>query len=852
VLMSTKPLAIVAVLSAVAITCLLRGLASSSEAAPPRSASLDGPPPVSVTTTTITIPAHPLEQALERRYNATYNMYYYRLNRDLYDPNAPPENRTFTLIVLENEWLKVSLLPELGGRVYQCIFKPSGHNMFYQNPVLKPSPWGPPEQGWWLAAGGMEWGLPVEEHGYEWGIPWGYEINPDAEGAAVTVWDSTASDRLRARITVRLPSGAAYFTVTPRIENPTASGISYKFWLNAMLSPAGTNNLSPGLRFVLDADQVTVHSRGDNSLPGAWQAMSWPSYAGRDMSLISQWQGWLGFFQRPQAAGDFIAAYDEAADRGVVRVYPSEIARGSKGFGFGWSDKALPPSLYTDDDSAYVEIHGGVAPTFADSAYLAAGQHLEWAETWYPLIGLGGLVTANRDAALNLALRDNRATAGVAVSAPRSGLRLELRRRSDGALLFAQPLGTLSPGTPYLSPPVEVGGLGRDALALALFDADGLLVIGYQCPPGTPTPVPTTIPTSTSTPTPTPTSTSGYVARVVRNEYVGGWFGIIRVWVRGKVGLPVTISSADGSWQTVNTVGSKPEYGPDALEFAPLGSETYTITPQGLGVSVTVTLQSGSLAEVVFEPGRPTPTATPSPSSTAPTKTATPTATTGSPTATPQSGWSGRVLSNRPVGGWFGLIRVWVRGKVGLPVTISSADGSWQTVNAVGSKPEYGPDALEFAPLGSETYTITPQGLGVSVTVTLQGGSLAEVLFEPGLGPTPTTTAQPPTATPSGTPAPGGWMGRIASNVSQPWAWGGVVRVSVEDRYGLPVTIWSEDRSWHTVNYTGSKQEYGPNFLEFAPLGAGTYTIEPQGLGVEVSLDLGPGGIAVVLFERIK
>jgi hypothetical protein len=40
---------------------------------------------------------------------------------------------------MENAYLRVTLLPELGGRVYQMIFKPTNHNEFYQNPVIKPT-----------------------------------------------------------------------------------------------------------------------------------------------------------------------------------------------------------------------------------------------------------------------------------------------------------------------------------------------------------------------------------------------------------------------------------------------------------------------------------------------------------------------------------------------------------------------------------------------------------------------------------------------------------------------------------------------------------------------------------------
>jgi hypothetical protein len=192
-----------------------------------------------------------------------------------------------------------------------------------------------------------------------------------------------------------------------------------------------------------------------------------------------------------------------------------------------------------------------------------------------------------------------------------------------------------------------------------------------------------------------------------------------------------------------------------------------------------------------------------------------------------------------------------VRGRYGLPVTIAAAENGWSTVNYVGSKPEYGPDALEFAPLGPGRYVITPQGLGVSVTVDLPPGQVAQVLFEPaGPGtplPTPTLTPAP---TPTQTPPPGAWYVRIPTNTTIPGTWFGVVRVSVQGQIGTLVRISSADGSWSTTNRTGTKPEYGPTFLEFAPLGAGSYIITAEGIPVSATLELGQGGLAVVLFER--
>ena len=108
-------------------------------------------------TDTITIPTYPCLTSTQ--FSTDYGISYPR--------NESCDNftvdRSYTRLILENEYLRLSLLPDLGGRVYELIFKPTGHNEFYRNPVIDPTPWGPLEQGGWLAAGGLEWGLPVLE-----------------------------------------------------------------------------------------------------------------------------------------------------------------------------------------------------------------------------------------------------------------------------------------------------------------------------------------------------------------------------------------------------------------------------------------------------------------------------------------------------------------------------------------------------------------------------------------------------------------------------------------------------------------------------------------------------------------
>jgi hypothetical protein len=445
-------------------------------------------PAVNVREGQVTIPTYPYADFTTTAWNETFNLPYAILDWQAYESSNPvPQDVVYRTLEMENEYLKLTFLPDVGGRLYEILYKPTGHHETYRNPVLKPSPWGPAEQGWWLAAGGLEWCLPVEEHGYEWGVPWQLAASRDLHSANVTLRDAPEDASgddcgalcrtVRATVVVRLESGASDFTIQVHLENLTDAPLDVKYWTNAMLAPGGQNAPSAGLRFVLPdaASEVTVHSRGDESLPGYNERMSWPVFDGVDYSRLGNWNRWLGFFEDP-AMGDFIAVYDENYDEGLVRVFPAAVAQGAKGFAFGWDDP-IHAINWTDDGSSYIEVHGGPAPTFDDSVTLPAGGHLQWTETWYPVAGLGGLCYANETAALNLEAGDGQAHVAVGVSRPWSG---DVVLQLDDQALWRQGV-SLVPGQPFRQA-VLLGdaALSSGRLALRLETPDGEIVAEYS------------------------------------------------------------------------------------------------------------------------------------------------------------------------------------------------------------------------------------------------------------------------------------------------------------------------------------------------------------------------------------
>ncbi|HKP52625.1 MAG TPA: DUF5107 domain-containing protein [Chloroflexia bacterium] len=337
---------------------------------------------------------------------------------------GPPSMRPYRLIVLENHYLRLTIMPDLGGRLYEVIYKPTGHNEMYRNPVIKPSTFG--ERGWWLAAGGTEWAAPTQEHGLMEYLPWEAAIMRNVDGGAtVTV---SATDRLtgmKVTGTITLSPEESAYTLTARMENRTTQPQRGQLWTNAMLAPGGTNHASPRTHFIVPHTQVVVHSTSDANLPPEHGVVNWPRHEGRDLGDMSTWKGWLGAFALPGAQrGSFAAVYNPDADEGMVKTFKGSEMPGLKIFGFG---PGFDPKVYTDDNSSYAELWGGITPTFWDNSTFPPGSSLGWTERWQPVAGVGGVSLAGAWGTVSLG-SDGKA-------------RIMPTRRSEGATLIVRKQG---------------------------------------------------------------------------------------------------------------------------------------------------------------------------------------------------------------------------------------------------------------------------------------------------------------------------------------------------------------------------------------------------------------------------
>ncbi|HAK97438.1 MAG TPA: hypothetical protein DCM87_21235, partial [Planctomycetes bacterium] len=387
-------------------------------------------PPVAAYTGTIDIPTYPWTPPVPHPYfRATdkKNIYPYPMLDNL---SRTKTARTWKTVVLENEYLRVTFLPELGGKILDVFDKTAGAPVFYVNHVVKPGLIG--QCGAWVS-GGIEFNTGPAGHTVSAVQPIDVEIlPPEPDGArSVAVGEVERIYRTRWTVIVTLRPGRAFLEERVRIYNRTETVRPYYFW-NCTAVPN-----TPGFRFVYPMTLGTDHN--------GTTFYTWPISEGRDLSLGRTYEDASSIFAY-RCDQDFFGSYDEDADRGVVAYADHHLLPGKKAWTWGRGGYGTMHQMdLTDDDGPYNEVQTGPLPTQADVGRLDPHEVVTWREWWYPVRGLGGFTYANRD---------------VAVNASRAGGKLRLRilgtgtwekaevRAVDGAKTLATAACAIDPRAP--------------------------------------------------------------------------------------------------------------------------------------------------------------------------------------------------------------------------------------------------------------------------------------------------------------------------------------------------------------------------------------------------------------------
>lgn len=392
---------------------------------------------------------------------------------------SAPTLRRWNAIHVENEYIRVMILPELGGRIHVGYDKTTGYDFFYRNNVVKPALVG--LAGAWMS-GGVEFNWP-QHHRPATFLPVESTIERHADGS-VTVWcsDHDPFERMRGTHGVHLSPGSSTIRLDVRLHNRTSLPQTFLWWANvAVRVDDDYQSFFPeDVRFVADHARraLTAFPQADRPYYGVDYQERARERRGADRIDFYRNIPVPTSYMIVDTEHEFFGGFDHAVGAGFVHWADRRVAPGKKQW--TWGDAPFGHAwdrLLTDDDGPYVELMAGVyTDNQPDFSWLMPGESKRFSQYWYPIPDIGAAHGATPDAAVHVE-RGERLAAAVAVTSPRPGARLVVRR-ADGSLL-AERTADLVPGVPFSAEfpfPFEIG------LTVALETDDGVPVVAWAAP----------------------------------------------------------------------------------------------------------------------------------------------------------------------------------------------------------------------------------------------------------------------------------------------------------------------------------------------------------------------------------
>ena len=315
--------------------------------------------------------------------------------------SAKGTDRQWKVVSLENDYIKLTLFPEIGGKIWGAVDKTTGKEFIYNNHVVKfrdiamRGPW---------TSGGIEFNFGIIGHAPTSSTPVDYVTRQKPDGS-VSCYVSSYElvTRTLWTVEVNLPKDKAYFTTTTTWHNSSSIDQPYYQWMNAGYPAAGNAEFCyPGTNYIGHGGEL-------HSFPLDEQ--------GRDISWYEKND--FGNSKSYHIVGkynDFYGAYWHDNDFGSIHHTDYDEKLGMKIFLWGLSrEGGIWEDLLTDTNGQYIELQSGrMYNQPASNSSLTPYKHTafgpqatdRWTEYWFPVKGIKGVSKASRIGALNVLRED--------------------------------------------------------------------------------------------------------------------------------------------------------------------------------------------------------------------------------------------------------------------------------------------------------------------------------------------------------------------------------------------------------------------------------------------------------------
>ena len=341
------------------------------------------------------------------------------------------EDVVYKAVFLENEYLKVMILPELGGRIQRAYDKTNGYDFVYYNHVIKPALVG--LTGPWIS-GGIEFNWP-QHHRPSTYSPVDYRLSENADGSCtIYVGETDKMYGTKGMAAITLYPEKAYIEIKGQLYNPTDLPQTFLWWANPAV-PVNDNTYSV---FPPDVNAVMDHGkRAVSTFPIATGEYYKADYsAGVDISRYKNVKVPTSYMAA-HSDYNFIGNYDEGVEAGLLHVADHHISPGKKQWTWGNGDfgRSWDRNL-TETDGPYIELMTGVfTDNQPDFTWLKPQEEKTFVQYFMPYKGVGRVGNATKEAAVSLTdLGDGHAVLKVYTTGVRKDTRITVKQK--GTMLY--------------------------------------------------------------------------------------------------------------------------------------------------------------------------------------------------------------------------------------------------------------------------------------------------------------------------------------------------------------------------------------------------------------------------------
>lgn len=393
------------------------------------------------------------------------------------------DNKAYKAINIENKYVKVSVFPELGGRIFSATDKTNGYDYIYRQSEIRPALIG--MLGAWIS-GGMEWNIPHHHRATSY-LPVDYRLMNNADGSStIVVGELELRHRMNWTVAITLYPDKTYMKVTSTLLNGTPFVQSFLDFTNAAVSA----NKNYQIIFPPDTQVAVFH--------GKVQFVHWPiahevyqhvDYTqGVDLSWWKNSPTLLSYFAWG-FDGNFFGGYDHGKEAGTICVQDHNVSPGAKFFEWGNSPQGRLWDKVLDSQGDYLELMAGnFSDNQPDYSWIEPGETKTATQYWFPIRGIGGAKNANLNGAVNLELvGQGKARIGFSATQEFRGARILLAAQGKG--IFEQTID-LSPDVPFVREVVLPDGVQESDLKVTVLDSGEKNLLNYQPTKYDPKPMP--------------------------------------------------------------------------------------------------------------------------------------------------------------------------------------------------------------------------------------------------------------------------------------------------------------------------------------------------------------------------